>query len=135
VAVKTSFVILHLDSYLDDMLQLLVKVHEVRIDVIQDRSLWSQAERRGKSAAERLNVPPAGCDCQSAAICGTSQRFPPAHFKGGANKESIEASDFVAETLALARARSSVSKTVLGFHVWRWQYNSSVRWSSVDLIG
>ena len=56
MAVKTSFVILHLDSYLETMLQLLVKVHEVRIDVIQDRSLWSQAERRGKSAAERLNV-------------------------------------------------------------------------------
>jgi hypothetical protein len=49
---------------------------------------------------------PDECDCHSDARCGTSQRFPPAHFKGGFKKESGVALAFVAELASLTAART-----------------------------
>ena len=56
VAVEKRLLILHLDSSFETPLQMSVKVYEVRIDVVQDRALGSQAQWRGESAAERFNV-------------------------------------------------------------------------------
>ena len=58
VPVKALLFILHLDCYVKATLQVSVKIYEMRIDVIQQSALWSQTQRRGESAAERLNVAP-----------------------------------------------------------------------------
>ena len=56
MTVEALFLILHLDCYLEALLQLSIKVYQVRIDVIEEGVLWSQTQRRGEPAAERLNV-------------------------------------------------------------------------------
>jgi hypothetical protein len=55
VAIEGFLVILHLDCYLEALLQLSVKVYQVRIDVVEDRCLRLQTQGDCESAAERLN--------------------------------------------------------------------------------
>ena len=56
MSIETFLFISHLDSYLETTLQLYVKVYQVRIDIVQDGTLWSQTQWGCESAAERFNV-------------------------------------------------------------------------------
>ena len=54
--IETFLFISHLDSYLETALQLYVKVYQVRIDIIQDGTLWSQTQWGCQAAAERFDI-------------------------------------------------------------------------------
>lgn len=56
--VETFLFVSKFDSYYETLLQMFVKVYEVRIDVIQRGALWTQAERDCESTAEGLDVAP-----------------------------------------------------------------------------
>ena len=56
MAIEVFLIISHLDSYLETTLQLSVKVYQVRIDIIQDRTVGTQTYGDCESAAERLDI-------------------------------------------------------------------------------
>ena len=56
MSIETFLFISHLDSYLETALQVDVEVYQVRIDIVQDGTLWSQTQWGCESATERFNV-------------------------------------------------------------------------------
>lgn len=60
VQIEKLLVVAHLNPNLQTALHLKVKIYQVRIEIVQDRLAGLQPQRRGQSAAKRLNVPPRG---------------------------------------------------------------------------
>src|SRR5687767_8596303 len=85
MTIKESFVITHRQAHLQTILYVAIEVYEVRVDVVQQRlprcspSTTARPPQNGSTYRRSAFASQIGFSCE------TSQRLPPAHFKGGLN--------------------------------------------------